>query len=187
MVFANNKKSNNYQKRTRKIEKWSDIISQSNIDVSKSINYITTKQIKQITNENPRLMAKMDKIENLPKIFRENSLFLLPVSRKEYAIVKGIGYHKLETISDVKPITHVTQVPLSASLKAESEGVLPEHANSCGLLGKVTGTPNLIQTFRGRTTTPNFSFDVNGSQLTVQRAQIEVDAWFENSEEIHII
>ena len=74
--------------------------------------------------------------------------------------------------------------PFSASLKAESEGVLPEHANSCGLLGKVTGTPNLIQTFRGRTTTPNFSFDVNGSQLTVQRAQIEVDAWFENSEEI---
>ena len=117
MVFANNKKSNNYQKRTRKIEKWSDIISQSNIDVSKSINYITTKQIKQITNENPRLMAKMDKIENLPKIFRENSLFLLPVSRKEYAIVKGIGYHKLETISDVKPITHVTQVPLFCVFK----------------------------------------------------------------------
>jgi hypothetical protein len=184
LVAANNKKSNNYQIRTRKIEKWSDIIRQSNIDVSKSVNYVTSKQIKQITNEDPRLMAKMDKIENLPKIFRENNLFLLPVSRKEYAIVKGIGYHKLESITDVKPISHITQVPFPASLKAESEGVLLEYANSCGLLGEVTGTSNLIQTFRGRTTTPKFSFDVNGSQLTVHHAQIEIDAGFENSEEI---
>ena len=45
-------------------------------------------------------------------------------------------------------------------------------------------TPNLIQTFRGRRTTPKFSFDVNGSLITVDYAQIEVDAGFENSEEI---
>ena len=122
MAAANNKKSNNYQipRTSRKIEKWSDIISQSNIDLSKSINYVTSKQIKQITNEDPRLMAKMDKIENLPKIFRENSLFPLPVSRMEYAIVKGIGYHKLEAISDVKPITHVTQVPFPASITKDN-------------------------------------------------------------------
>ena len=69
-------------------------------------------------------------------------------------------------------------------MAAESEGVILEYANSCGLLGKVTGTPNLIQTFRGRRTTPNFSFDVNGSLITVDHAQIEVDAGFENSDEI---
>jgi hypothetical protein len=59
-----------------------------------------------------------------------------------------------------------------------------EYANSCGLLGKVTGIPNLIQTFRGRRTTPKFSFDVNKSQINVDRAQIEIDAGFENSEHI---
>jgi hypothetical protein len=52
------------------------------------------------------------------------------------------------------------------------------------LLEKVTGTQNLIQTFRDRTTTPNFSFEVDSSQLTVNHAQIEVDAGFENPEEI---
>ena len=175
----------NHDKISRKIEKWSDIISQLQIDVSKPINHITAKQIKQITNEDARLMAKIDRIESLPRVFRENNLFLLPISRKEYAIVRGEGYHKLEHITDIKPITHSTQLPISASsLKAESEGVLLEYANSCGLLGKVTGTPNLIQTFRGRTTTPNFSFEVDGSQVTVNRAQIEVDAGFENAEEI---
>ena len=50
-------------------------------DISKPINYISAKQIKQITNEDARLMAKIDKIENLPKVFRENNLFILPVSR----------------------------------------------------------------------------------------------------------
>ena len=186
MAAANYKKTDNYKvTRSRKIEKWSDIISQSNIDISKPINHITAKQIKQITNEDARLMAKIDKIENLPKIFRENNLFLLPISRKEYAIVKGKGYQVLEAISDTKPVTHTTQLPFPEySLKAESEGVMLEYANSCGLLGKVTGIPNLIQTFRGRRTTPKFSFDVNKSQINVDCAQIEIDAGFENSEHI---
>jgi hypothetical protein len=90
LAAANYKKTDNYKvARSRKIEKWSNVISQSNIDISKPINHITAKQIKQITNEDARLMAKIDKIENLPKIFMENNLFLLPISRKEYAIVKG--------------------------------------------------------------------------------------------------
>jgi hypothetical protein len=170
---------------SRKIEKWSDIVSQLHIDVSKPINHITAKQINQITNEDARLMAKIDRIESLPRVFRENKLFLLPVSRKGYAIVRGEGYHKLEPIIDTKPITHSTQLPISASfLRVESEGVVLEYANSCGLLERVTGTHNLIQTFRGRTTTPNFCFEVDGSQLSVNRAQIEVDAGFENAEEI---
>jgi hypothetical protein len=79
------------QKSSRKIEKWSDIISQLKIDVSRPINYITAKQIKQITNEDARLMAKIDRIESLPKIFRENNLFLLPISRKGYSIVRGLA------------------------------------------------------------------------------------------------
>jgi uncharacterized protein DUF6996 len=86
LVRIKNRSSNIYdlRRRPRKIEKWSDIISQSNIDISKSINYITAKQIKQITNEEGRLMAKIDKIEHLPRIFKEHNLFILPVSRKEY-------------------------------------------------------------------------------------------------------
>ena len=37
--------------RDDKIEKWSDIFNQLNVDVSKPITYVTAKQIKQITNE----------------------------------------------------------------------------------------------------------------------------------------
>lgn len=182
---VSNNGTNQLRRISRKIEKWSDIINQLDIDVSKPINYITAKQIKEITNEDARLMAKIDRIESLPRVFRDNNLFLLPISRKEYSIVRGAGYHVLEQITDTKPTIYTTQLPFpTSSLTAESEGVLLEYANSCGLLGKVTGTANLFQTFRGRRTTPKFSFEVNKTQLNVDHAQIEVGAGFENSEQI---
>jgi hypothetical protein len=55
----------------------------------------------------PRFMAKMDRYDNLPQIFKENNLFLLPISRKEYTIIKGNGYHKLETIDKMVEL-HLT-------------------------------------------------------------------------------
>jgi hypothetical protein len=168
-----------------KIEKWSDLISELNIDMSKCVNYVTAKQIKQITNEEPRLMAKMDRIENLPKVFSDNNAFLLPVSRKEYVIVKGKGYHKLEPITG-KPITHTTRIPFPISaLGSENESVFLEYANSCGLLKRLLSRESdLILTFRGRRVTPKFSFNVSNSKVTVDGAQIEVDAGFESYKEI---
>jgi hypothetical protein len=81
--------ANDNKIKRRKIEKWDDILRQSKLEISKPVNYITAKQIKQISNEEPRLMAKIDTIERLPLVFKQNDLFLLPISRKEYAIVRG--------------------------------------------------------------------------------------------------
>jgi hypothetical protein len=77
----------------RKKEKWSDIISRLNIDISKPVNHVTAKQIKQTSNEEPRLMAKMDRLEDVPKIFKDNNLFLLPISRKEYLFLTTIAIY----------------------------------------------------------------------------------------------
>lgn len=181
----NNKNITQAPKSSRKIEKWSDIITQLQIDVSKPINYVTAKQIKQLTNEDARLMAKIDRIENLPRIFRENDLFLLPISRSEYAIVRGGGYHMLEATTEIKTVTYKIPLPDSAfSWKRESEEVHLGNANSSGLLREVTGIPDLTRIPIGRITTPKFSFYVNSSQITVDRAQIEVDAGFESRKEI---
>ena len=84
--------SNN--KKLRKIEKWQRVIEELKLDVSNEISYVSAAQIKKITGEEPRLMAKIDKFELLPKIFKDNNLFLLPISRSDYVIVKGNGYQK---------------------------------------------------------------------------------------------
>jgi hypothetical protein len=179
----------NYKKPTkRKIEKWNDILRQSKLDISKPVNHITAKQIKQISNEEPRLMAKIDTIEGLPSIFKQNDLFILPISRKEYAIVRGKGYHTFEQIN-ARPITYSTTVHFPSSVQGiESENAYLEYANSCGLLEKLTSTNNLFRTFSGRRTTPRFNFLVNSSTIEVNRAQIEIDAIFEsqNPEQIFL-
>jgi hypothetical protein len=59
----------------RKVEKWDDIVNQLSLDISKPVNYVTARQIKQISREEPRLMAKIDTIQELPTIFKRNICF----------------------------------------------------------------------------------------------------------------
>jgi len=173
--------------RERKVEKWADIVQQLKLDLSKPVNRVSAKQIKSITQEEPRLMAKMDTIESLPAVFRDNGLFLLPVSRSEYVIVKGDGYHELEPLPE-QPIVHTTQFPFPKSASdIESEGVYLDYAHSSGLLEGVTGIPGLHLTVRGRRTTPRFSFDVGGNEITVNKAQIEIDGGYEGRERMVMV
>ncbi len=132
-------------------------------------------------------MAKMDSVEELPRIFWNNGLFLLPINRQGYVIVKGEGYHQLERILD-SPKIHRTSYPFPISCSdVTSERVYLDYAFSSGLLAKVTGVNNLNISFGDKRTTPSFSFKVNRSSISVDRAQIEIDAVYANEDEIVIV
>jgi uncharacterized protein DUF6997/uncharacterized protein DUF6996 len=171
----------------RKVEKWSDIVAKLNLDVSKAVNYIDASQIKQITNEEPRLLAKMDRKEDLPRIFTDNSLFLLPISRRKYAIVKGLGYHSVELISE-KPAMHFTQNPFPETFaNFESEQVYLDYAYSTGLIERFAQISLPNPPSQIRINTPEFDFSVNACNIHVDRAQIEIDAITESLKTIVII
>ena len=174
-------------KRKRLTEKWEDIVIHLNFDLNRDdIYYIKANQIKEITKQEPRLMAKMDTLESVPFILRKTERFLLPVSRNEYAIAKGKGYHIPENVQN-KPITHFSHLPFPKSaLRTESESVFLDYANSCGLPEKFTKQSGLVLTMRNRTTTPIFSFFVNDKTIVVSHAQIEIDACYENMNQIII-
>ena len=71
-------------KRKRLIEKWKDIVNYLGLDLDRdNIYYIKANQIKKITKQEPRLMAKMDTLETVPSIFRKTERFLLPISRND--------------------------------------------------------------------------------------------------------
>jgi hypothetical protein len=173
--------------RRRRVEKWEDIVNRLNLDlVRDNIYYIKASQIKEITKQEPRLMAKMDTLDSVPLILRDNDRFLLPISRNEYSIVKGVGYHVPENIRN-QPITHFSRLPFpNSALRTESESVFLDYANSCGLLEKFTRQYGLVLTMRNRTTTPVFDFLVNDKTITVNRAQIEIDACYESLDQIVI-
>jgi hypothetical protein len=187
-INKSEKGSSSTSRRIRKKEKWSDIINRLNINISKPVNYITAEQIKQISNEEPRLMAKMDRLEDCPKVFRDNNLFLLPVSRREYAIVKGVGYHQLESIGEEEQITHYAQIPFPESFaNFESEQVYLNYAYSTGLIERFAQIPLPNPPSQIRVNTPEFNVNIDNCNIHVNRAQIEIDAITESLKTIVII
>jgi hypothetical protein len=66
-----------------------DIINQ--IDANGRFE-ISATQIKEFRE--PRLMAKFDHTINLPKIFADNRLAILPITRGDYVISHFDAYHK---------------------------------------------------------------------------------------------
>lgn len=65
---------------------------------------ISATQIKEFRE--PRLMAKFDHTINLPKIFADNQLSILPITRGDYVISHFQAYHKFE--NDNAPVTRVS-------------------------------------------------------------------------------
>lgn len=178
--------ANSNLKRRRNIEKWDDIITHLSIDIKQPLTSISPSIIRQISGIDARLMAKMDTIEGLPKIFKDNNLFLIPLSAKEYVIVRGNGYHKLEPI-DKKAIIHYTDKPFPISAaNSKGETAYLDYSYSSGLLERVIGTAKLDRGFHGKRRTTTFKFYINSLQIIVSNAQIEVDESYETKKEIII-
>ena len=81
-------------------ELWEDIFNDFDI-----LNKISEKGYFKISADQirvykePRLMAKFDFSRQLPKIFKDNNLGILPVKNGEYIIGK---FNLFETISNIK-------------------------------------------------------------------------------------
>src|SRR5690625_6835191 len=66
-----------------------------------NVFHISSPQINEFREA--RLMTKFDNSDNLPKIFKENSLAILPDSRGTYIIGRFKAYQNLQ-VKDMKPI-----------------------------------------------------------------------------------
>ena len=58
---------------------------------------ITAKQIKEFRE--PRLMTKFDHSENLPEVFKENKLSIMPISRNDFIISNHQMFSELNEIN----------------------------------------------------------------------------------------
>ncbi len=168
---------------------WSKVFDTLNIPqtISERGSFvITAQQIKDISGREPRLMAKFDHSENLPRIFQENRLAILPISRGSYVISNFNAYHQFEnndmSIERLSLPTHLQ------SLNADnifSETVALNCALASGMLNDFLGEDDLISTVSGRMKSGNLKFHVNNTEtntlqeVTVYNAQIEIDAAYE--------
>lgn len=145
---------------------------------------ISAAQIKEFRE--PRLMAKFDHTINLPKIFADNQLSILPITRGDYVISHFQAYHKFE--DDNAPVTRVSLPTYIQSLDSNnipSEAIALNCAVAAGIVAEFLQDEDLVSTVSGRMGSGTFSFNIANSntntplQIQVNNSQIEIDAAYE--------
>lgn len=163
------------------------------------IHLISAREIN--TRREARLMTKFDHLINLPRIFGDNGLSILPNSRNSYIIGRFDCYAKIQQIPNEeiieRPFPDWMQSLSADNLYSEASALLcAQHA---GLIADVLeeDEENIALTVFGRMSTGNFDFIIdraisaNGPQIknpfSVDRAQCEIDGGFESIQAFAIV
>ncbi|MEG3976804.1 translation elongation factor [Microcoleus sp. herbarium8] len=134
-----------------------------------------------------RLMAKFDHSVNLPDIFRENHLSILPISRSKYVIGK-FGTHfevKYDPEIEVIPFDFPSDIESIDCTNLYSESSALHCAFNIGLIDDLLGEKTAY-TVSGRMSTESFNFNINSTtnkpySIKVKKSQCEIDAGFESN------
>ncbi|MEO8893477.1 MAG: translation elongation factor [Coleofasciculaceae cyanobacterium] len=151
---------------------------------SKGCFEIESSKINQVRES--RLMAKFDHSVNLPLIFRDNNLSILPISRSKYVIGNfdthfRVEYHNdIEDVlvdfpEDIESIDYTNLYSESSALNCAFNARIIEH-----LIGEIVSP-----TVSGRMSTGSFTFNINNlvkgiTSIFVNNSQCEIDAGFES-------
>lgn len=167
---------------------WKFLFEKYNIldEIEKNGSFkISAEQIKEIRE--PRLMTKFDHKVNLPKLFSDNNLSILPISRGDYIISSFSAYKDFET--PVSEIERVSIPPHIQSLIPQfivSESIALNCANACGILADFLEDEDIISTVSGRMSSGSFDFNIQTAKgqkaVCVNNSQIEIDAAYEGLE-----
>ena len=177
-------------------EAWKVLIDKYNIleEVQENGCYhIKASQIKQF--KEPRLMAKWDSTDALPKVLRDNKINILPDSRSSYVIGDFLLYQEIPILEEnVTQMAHV-ELPDYESIDVNN---ISSEANAInvllltGILDDFLNTNNNVATFNARMGTGEFEFVVDTTRnikqkISVNNAQCEIDGGFENNDSVVIM
>lgn len=151
---------------------------------------IKSEQINEFRES--RLMAKFDHEINLPSIFKENHLSILPISRSSYIIGNFQTYEKITYQNKepkiVDPLDY--QSIEHTNLYSENSSLL--YAFNSGIIGNLVGE-DVALTLTGRMSSKEFGFEIINPikgdvfPIKVQNAQIEIDAGFESDSSLLLV
>lgn len=143
---------------------------------------ISAGQIKEFRE--PRLMTKFDHKVNLPAVFSENHLSILPITRGDYIISSFSAYQDFP-----EPAAAVQRVSIPPQLQSlmpqflVSEAIALNCANACGILQDFLEEDVLAPTVSGRMSSGSFYFSIDTARgpksVSVSNSQIEIDAAYE--------
>lgn len=168
-------------------EAWNSLFKK--FDILKEINdngfyEISADDIK-LSGREPRLMTKFDSSENLPDIFKNNDLAILPVKRGTYIIGKFQNYQSINIDNNIDVETkklpdYITTIDYK---NITSEAISLNAAYISGMLEDIIGE-SVVPTISGRMGTGEFNYkillnDQNTFDVNVENSQMEIDASYE--------
>lgn len=158
--------------------------------------HISIEQIRQY--QESKIITKFDHQNNLPEVFKENSLGILPISREEYVISNFNTYQSIESEKEsAEDLIRMTYLPFDLQ-SVKTAGVLGETAIlhcafASGMLADFLGEKELYPTVSGQMQTEPFSFQILNQKskkeinLQVSHVPIEIDAAFESKESLTLV
>lgn len=153
---------------------------------------ITAKQINE--HREARLMTKFDHRNNLPKLFKQYNLAILPITRGSYIISQFDAYKILPYDSHTEKI----EVPFPSHLESidfnniYSESVALNCAYSTCMINHFIGEETL-PTVSGRMSSSSFNFNIRNSisgkgfPVEVKNSQIEIDGGYEGESKLMLL
>ncbi len=139
-----------------------------------------------------RLMTKFDHESQLPKLFSQNKLSILPISRGGYCIGTFDAYYHFKD----EPI-EITQIEFSPVLESLNFRDITSEATAINctfvtrILQDFTNEEELFPTVSGRMSSSSFQFMINSAigsfNINVGNAQVEIDGGFEGEKSLNLI
>ena len=155
---------------------------------------ITAKQINEFREA--RLMTKFDNSANLPELFKDNELAILPITSNSYMIAKFQVYKNFEKTED-EEIVKISFPEYIQSLdynNITNESLAINCAYITQILGNFLDEEDLVPTISGKMGSGNFEFKINKSEsqseyidVSVQNSRIEIDGGFEGINSLALI
>ena len=153
---------------------------------------ITADQIRNY--KEPRLMTKFDFSSQVPPIFRNNNLGILPINNGEYIIGK---YELFKNISNTK---YEDIEPKKVELPDFIETIDPDNIYSesnalnvallSGMIKDSIGE-DVVETIQGKMRATGFNFDIDGvdgkSYIEIEKPAMEIDGGYEGKNTVVLI
>jgi hypothetical protein len=173
---------------------WEQIFEKYNIldEVKRNeIFFITAEQIKEFRE--PRLMTKFDSQSDLPSIFSDNNLAILPTKRGTYVIGKFKNYEDvlIDNSLDVETVNLPDYITTIDYKNITSEAISLTSAYISGMIQDIV-QEEVVPTIQGRMGTGSFKYDIamnDGKSLTieVENSQMEIDGSYEGVSKFVIV
>lgn len=174
---------------------WEDIFNDFNIlgEIKQTgLFRITADQIR--IYKEPRLMAKFDFSRQLPKIFKDNQLGILPIKNGEYIIGKFNLFERLSNTNyeniDVEKVELPSFIETIDPDNIYSESNALMVASLSGMFEDTFGEA-LYETIQGKMRTNIFNFNIYSEEIEntieVNGVAIEIDGGYESESSVFLV